>query len=297
MERPEGLADLLEQAELGALVELTPVGARTWRVDATNGPACLRRHDPASFDAEVSFLAFAGYAAEAFVPALLAASPDHGLALVEWVDGRLIVPEDLDLGEPLERVLEFLAALEAHRDSPPARDLGLAAGAEFSIAGHVQSAALRVRRVQELPEPAASFVAAEVQPRWARIRRRTLEAVDQPVNPADRCISPGDIGLHNAVLTPDGRVRYLEFDRAGWDDPARVIDELFTAIVVQVPERFYEEWSKLFLARTPDPAAAYLRAELLRPIHQIQWICRMLEEGFELADVRAALARFARVLK
>jgi hypothetical protein len=297
MERPDGLVELLDRAGLGALRELTQVGARTWRVDAANGAACLRRLDPARFAAEVAFLTFAGHAAAAFVPALLAASPEHGLAVVEWVDGRPIVLEDLELGEPLERVLEFLAALEAQRDSPRARELGLAAGAEFSIAGHVQSAARRVRQVQELPEPAATFVAAEVLPRWARLRRRLVEAADVPVNEAGRFISPGDIGLHNAVLTPEGRVRYLEFDRAGWDDPARVIDEFFTAIVVQVPERFYEEWSKLFLARTPDPAAAYRRAELLRPVFQIQWICRMLEEGFELEDVRTSLARFARFFK
>lgn len=63
-----------------------------------------------------------------------------------------------------------------------------------------------------------------------RLRRRTKEAglsYGAPQPSRERMLSPSDFGFHNAVLGPDGRVRFLDFEYFGWDDPAKLVADFF----------------------------------------------------------------------
>ncbi|HAZ07869.1 MAG TPA: hypothetical protein DCZ01_04940 [Elusimicrobia bacterium] len=63
-----------------------------------------------------------------------------------------------------------------------------------------------------------------------RLERRAKEAglsYDAPQPPRERMLSPSDFGFHNAVLCPDGRVRFLDLEYFGWDDPAKLIADFF----------------------------------------------------------------------
>ena len=36
------------------------------------------------------------------------------------------------------------------------------------------------------------------------------------------CLSPSDFGFHNVIRRPDGSFCFLDFEHAGWDDPAKL---------------------------------------------------------------------------
>ena len=42
-----------------------------------------------------------------------------------------------------------------------------------------------------------------------------------------RCLSPSDFGFHNALLEATGKLRFVDFEYAGWDDPAKTGVRLF----------------------------------------------------------------------
>ena len=42
---------------------------------------------------------------------------------------------------------------------------------------------------------------------------------------AHRALSPSDFGLHNALRTKDGQLRFIDFEYFGWDDPVKLVSD------------------------------------------------------------------------
>jgi hypothetical protein len=90
---------------------------------------------------------------------------------------------------------------------------------------------------------------------------------------AQRCISPSDFGFHNALRETDGRIRFLDFEYAGWDDPAKMAGDFFAQLAVPVPDRLFEPFVRECLQSFVRPVELIKRAELLRPLYQVKWCC------------------------
>ena len=43
--------------------------------------------------------------------------------------------------------------------------------------------------------------------------------------PGQWCISPSDFGFHNVLRRPGGHLVFLDFEHAGWDDPAKLFGD------------------------------------------------------------------------
>lgn len=292
----DAVNQLTTAAGRGVVTNLLPLtgGAnnRVYRVETTSGPAILKayfRHptDPRDrLGAETAFARYAWAVGVRCIPQLLAASPHDGLALFEFIDGQ-------PLTEATEAVMEqasqFIRLVNAARWRPLAARLPTASEACFSLAEHLGTVAHRVERLTRQAEPPAQeFVRREVLPVWQRVvrsvtnRPASLHAV-VPI-PA-RCISPSDFGFHNALQQRDGSVYFLDFEYAGWDDPAKLICDFFCQPRVPVPLQQFDWFAEAIAANFPDSAAVVARARLLLPVYRVKWICIRLNE-FLPADHR-----------
>ena len=83
--------------------------------------------------------------------------------------------------------------------------------------------------------------------------REAVEA-DQPLDPAERCLSPSDFGFHNAILANDGRLRFIDFEYAGWDDPSKLICDFFCQPAVPAPPQAFDRFATAIAAELPTPA-------------------------------------------
>ena len=101
--------------------------------------------------------------------------------------------------------------------------------ASFSIHGHIDTVGKRVSLLQEnVADPTVrAFVYDEILPTWEQAKTPAIAAARdryfEELPYEDRCISPSDFGFHNAILGSGETVRFVDFEYAGWDDPAHLV--------------------------------------------------------------------------
>lgn len=303
---------MLATAGLGTAHGLTrlPGGGnnRVFRLETDTGPVLLKEYfqhpaDPRDrLAAEVAFSRFAWSQGLRMLPEPLASDPLHRLAVYEFIQGQRLSPGDVS-ADHVRQAGEFLRLLDGCRTVPEAASLPAAAEACFSIADHCGCISRRLERLNTIrPDSrwhrdALDLVQQRLQPLWQELQRHVTSAatasglpIDAVIPPEDRWISPSDFGFHNAVLGGDGRLRFFDFEYAGWDDPAKTVCDFFCQPAVPVPRAH----SDGFLGATMDSAARAeklrRRAEILLPAYELKWCCIMLNEFLPLGDSRRAFA-------
>ncbi|MBF0391190.1 MAG: aminoglycoside phosphotransferase family protein [Alphaproteobacteria bacterium] len=245
------------------------------------GPADRRDR----LDAEWRLLAHAARAGVKAVPRPLARDDARRLALHEFVKGDR--PTQIGRAEVMAAAALFRALNENSADA----DLPDAAEACFTAPAHVALMEGRLSRLSAIRPDAdvdrqAIELAAAMNDRWRRLRPRLADFGGE----AGRCVSPSDFGFHNALRGPDGALRFIDFEYAGWDDPAKTICDFFLQPAVPVDPVHRDAFVAAILDGRPDAAAVLARARLLHPVFALKWCCIMLNPF--VADL-ASPSRFA----
>jgi len=292
---------LLEQAGWPPAEKVTEIlggrNNRVYRVETSRGPALLKRYfreptDPRDRLAhEYGFLQACQQSGVDGVPRALAWDPTGGTALYEFVEGA----RPAGLGEvELREAGDFIAELNAKRRGPAFCALPAAAEACFSLSEHIRSVDLRMDRLEsmeeasELDRAAKTWVQAELTPAWRRIRGGLQRAseMDQVLPAGKRIVSPSDFGIHNSLRNREGRLVFLDFEYAGWDDPAKLVCDF-----ANQPDRpLSAEESGAFVRRLlswmGEEEFWRSRFRALAPLHQIKWTCIVLNDFLPLGRSR-----------
>jgi hypothetical protein len=303
---------LLGTIEKGtAVLAATPVRVggnnRTYRVETKSGSYLAKEYFSHPGDTrdrlgvEFGFSWFAHEVASGSVPRPFARDEKARIAIYEYVDGRHLRPSDIGESE-IDQAVMFFKAL----NSPPARTaavrLPLASEAVFSLAGHLQ---LIQRRIELLGTVAgeddadreAMVLIAEMTRRWsefvARAERQIRDTGCDPVAElpeGERCVSPSDFGFHNALQRSDGRLCFLDFEYAGWDDPSRMICDFFCQPEVPIPHCYLNRFVDGCLHEMPGDARLRERASILEPLYAFKWCCIALAVFLPVSMARRKFA-------
>ena len=303
---------LAERAGIGAVRSVAPMAGgannRVFQLEAEKGTYLLKsyfRHpeDPRDrLGTEFAFSQFAWNHGVRCIPQPLASDPAASLGLFEFVFGSSM--KGTVAGEAaVEQAIEFFRTLNRARRQDEASKLPRASESCLSLDDHFNTVNRRVERLQLLPVgaevdlAAASFVEQEVVPAWCQVLA-TSRAVgashclssDVPLRTDDRCLSPSDFGFHNAILANDGRLRFIDFEYAGWDDPSKLICDFFCQPAVPATPQAFERFARAVVAEFPNPAIHLARARLLLPIYRVKWVCIMLNEFLPVSGSRRAFS-------
>jgi hypothetical protein len=291
-------------------LEPLPGGAnnRVYRVqDAHGGNAyVLKRYfhspdDPRDrFGAELSLYRWAEAQGIRRTPTTAGWDVEHRLALFRFVEGRKLRP-----GEPevvhVEQAAAFMVELNAARHLPQAQALPIASEACFSLAGHLDRIRTRIERLEQfepgtaLEREAAAWIQEQLVPRWHAVREHILHRVPaeeqgRSLDREERCISPSDFGFHNALLTADGTLRFLDFEYAGWDDPAKLVCDFFCQPQIPVEDRFWATMVQALDQGLGWKNTLEQRAALLLPAYRLKWCCILLNEFLRTGSARRTFA-------
>ena len=203
-----------------------------------------------------------------------------------YVDGRKLRAGEVDAAA-VNQALEFI--LELNRARNPAATQGLPDASEacFSGAAHLERIDQRVARLEQMEGGAAidrqalAFVRGALQPAWEQARAllwRDYGSLEQPLPAEERILSPSDFGFHNALLGADGGLRFIDFEYAGWDDPAKLICDFFCQPQTPAPPAFWQPFVSALVDGLKLDGGLARRARLLLPAFQIKWCCIMLNE-------------------
>jgi hypothetical protein len=254
---------------------------------------------------EFSFCRFAWDHGLRCVPRPLASERAAGLGLYEFIPGRRLSPGEIGMLE-VEQALDFYCALNCHKLAIGAAALPRGSEACFTLAEHLACVEKRITSLAAIDSTipanaeAAVFVRDQLAPTWQRVKthfstqaaQRRL-ALDQLLSEPDRCLSPSDFGFHNAILATDGRLRFIDFEYSGWDDPAKLVCDFFCQPAVPVPANYFGPFVDRVTAALSDPALHTGRIELLLPVYRIKWCCIMLNEFLPTGRQRRSFAQDA----
>lgn len=164
------------------------------------------------------------------VPRLLLRADDLDAAVLTCEEGALVGAADLTDGQ-IGQIAAFAAAL--HRLRPHDEDAGSdpAVGSAFSYADVLAviraRLALYAAAAADPQRPAAVAALARKNPEAAvealaaaALRGLSAASVARPISRAEWRVNTSDLATNNILARDDGRLVFLDFEYAGWDDPA-----------------------------------------------------------------------------
>lgn len=276
---------------------------RVFRLEMVEGPPLALKHYPSDgrdrlgqeYDA-LSFLSRHGISS---TPRPIAQDVDANCALYQWFDGEAAVlhPQDDDA----DQLADFLIDLQKLHEADGAQALRNASASIFSPEEAIAQYRQRLdglRRTAADDPDLRAFIEGSLVPgadiAIRRLRRRYAELGQDPASdlaPAHRALSPSDFGLHNALRGEDGRLRFIDFEYFGWDDPVKLVSDTAIHPGSDLPaasaNRLIERLTQAFAAR--DDAFA-VRLDVLYPVFGAIWCLIILNAYLPESRSRHALA-------
>lgn len=301
---------LLNQLQLGPPTRIDSLAGgrnnRTFRVAGPQGEWLLKQYyrDPHGgrdrCASEWAWTTFCWQRGITWTPQPLACDANRQCALYEFILGRHLQRQEIAEGH-VEQAAAFIEEVNRHRHDAAAGALSDAAEACFSWAAHLDCVDRRMHRLESIPvrDPLDAqmlrWLQGELRPRWNAISAELSRSVaddelSRPLPAGLRCLSPSDFGFHNALVTSSGRLRFVDFEYAGWDDPAKLICDFYWQQELPAPRSTQPQ---LVAALAEGVAGRALEARVVRlfPVHGVKWCCLLLNEFLAEHRQRREFAR------
>lgn len=307
------IRSLLIRAGLGEIIQIEKIPGggnnRVFRLISHNHDEYLLKEyftdkaDPRNrLKTEYEFLSFLWRNGIFKVPKPIAFSVTDNLGLYQYIKGRPVTCEDVT-GERIEELISLLCEINQLRSIPDSAYLPIASDACFSVSEHLDHIEKRVRRLNaielfsDIDQQAFDFVNTHLSPAWDLIKntihQETLNepTLSLPLPEEMRVLSPSDFGFHNAILTPEGTLIFVDFEYAGWDDPVKTICDLFCQPKIPLDFRYFESTALQILQCAGELSyAGMTRLRLLYPAYRIKWCCILLNEFLPVGEKRRMFA-------
>ena len=280
---------ILRAAEIEGEVSLSPMfgggNNRLFRVDCGRERYVLKRYfrhplDPRNrFNAETRFSAFLWKAGLHNIPEPVAGDPLMSAALYGFVEGERLARSGIGAWH-VEQALAFVDLANRDRRDEFAATLPAASESCFSIVDHLELLDSRIDRLKRASGVAAQFAEGSLCGAWAKVRAATLkragDGAENILYAHERCLSPSDFGFHNALMRADGSLAFLDFEYAGWDDPAKMACDFFCQVDYPVPFDLFDGFVARIAPWFGSAEATAARCRILLPVYRIKWSCIVL---------------------
>ncbi len=245
---------------------------------------------------EYAFLDFTEKNGVKALPRPIARSDRDDLAVYSYAEGKRLLPEEIN-SAAVKAAFDFLIDLNNCR-SRAGQDFPLASEACFSVREHLDMLKSRIKRLESVDDADAKrFINNELIPAFQRIEMEILaEAktkqidLDEKLAVGDRIISPSDFGFHNALKKNTGEFVFLDFEYAGWDDPAKTAGDFFSQEALPVPVECLDGVVKTLSEMTDHPVKTAQRIRLLLRLYRIKWCCIVLNHFLPVGSRRREFA-------
>lgn len=220
------------------------------------------------------------------IPEPLCCDTECRIGIYKAIPGRTLEPADVSMTR-IQSMREFFLKINEFKDT--AEHLKSASEACFSLSGHLDRVSIRIKQLTRIQHPLAERFAARVVSRWNELAGRlsSFASIDSELKSSERCLSPSDFGFHNALLVKD-ELYWLDFEYAGWDDPAKMVCDAVCQPALALPGRAWDEF--LQMLEVHFSGRARQRAEILLPAYQLKWCCILLNEFRPEAQARRKFA-------
>ncbi|MGP1397589.1 MAG: phosphotransferase [Inquilinaceae bacterium] len=280
---------------------------RVFRLELVDGDAVILKsyyrddHDPRDrLSAEWDFLTFAWSKGARNVPRPIARDDATGIGIYGLLEGRKLTTDAI-ASTHIEQAATFICAI--NRGDRPREALKPGSEACFSIADHLGKVDRRMAGMGTLDpqapyaEAAAALITDTLIPGWQKVKAGIVEAcakaslaLDAPITEREVIVSPSDFGFHNALWDDRKGLGFLDFEYAGWDDPAKLAGDFFNCPEIPVPARYFDMFVETLCWRLDLGETALTRMVMLRDVYRLKWACIILNDFLPHDDARRRFA-------
>ena len=231
------------------------------------------------------------------VPRPLAMDRESRTGFYEFIDGRCLRPSEVgwrevgQLSRLLDRMHEISRLREAHK-LPDASDCVRASS------DYLRNNERRFDRICQAARESSclafvEFVEKGVVPMHRRLGRYAGERARADgargrarIRRSELTLSPADHGFHNVLRRPNGRLAFLDFEYAGWDDPAQMICNACLQPKIPIPANLRGRFLRDMVRRFGNEPSLAARVRLAYPLLIFKWALIMLNEFLPVPAMR-----------
>lgn len=233
---------------------------------------------------EYLFLKYAKELSRNWTPRPISWSIENGCALYEFIEGEIYTQENIDYEQIMEAA-QFFVDLNSPDLRISSDKLSLASEACFSIISHINLVNKRLEMLYQIQPSSKENEEALMLCKILKIRvgniindiklkcQKLNLSMEENLTPAERCVSPSDFGFHNAIKTINGSAKFIDFEYAGWDDPAKMVGDFFSQLAVPIPNKYFDDFTNKCMRPFLDEEKHIQRSHLLAPLYKIKWCC------------------------
>ena len=245
---------------------------------------------------EYSFISFLNASGISQAPRAYAKSEPDNAALYEFIEGRKLLPGEIT-PERVDEALRFLKLINARKSGPAAKSLPNASEACFTAREHLELVKKRIsllrashdRELLEFLDVLEKDLSGAIA--MMEKERNPGAAPEKELDEQHRILSPSDFGMHNALLKKDNTLSFIDFEYAGWDDPAKTVCDFFCQPHTPIPPDNFRAFAGEIFGNDPEGAK---RCALLMGVYEIKWCCIMLNEFLKSGNERRAFSSGAK---
>lgn len=252
--------------------------------------------------AEFDFSSFAWCHGVRTIAEPVAKDDDLSVGIYGFIEGRKFGPGDIG-GKEVGQAADFFCRINSDRLG--ARDAGLPDASEacFSIEEHIGVIDGRLARLKgiivadDADREAQRFINNNLSGVWESVKERVLAGAGDygiplggKISAEESVLSPSDFGFHNAIMGANGAVSFIDFEYAGWDDPAKMVGDFFSQVAVPVPMDYFASFVDSILGCLAGREKALARIRLLLPLYRIKWCCIVLNHFLPVDKERKRFA-------
>lgn len=292
---------------------LSPTGgggnSRIYRVDCSDDSRiALKAYPPQSndkgdrLDHEYGALTFLYERTCGQVPQAIYADVKKRFALYEWINGDLV--KTPQMGD-IKQVLDFLKVLHRLHLQPQAQQLPMATEACLSARTIIMQIDQRVNNLLTLTGDYANSQLFEfLHQSFYPLYREVCQWVQQTyidnklvfnknIDVSQRSLNPSDFGFHNILMEKNDKLRFIDFEYFGWDDPAKLISDFLwnpgTSISLSLQHHFVANTLAIYC----QDEQLWNRLRCLHPLFGLRWCMIVLNEFLPTGWARRSYASSA----
>ena len=204
------------------------------------------------------------------VPTPLARDVTGRFLLMEWINGAPITaPSDNEL----EAAMKFVQDIFAASSEPDAAAFPPASEACLCAADILMQIEQRLHYLREETRLDA-FMANTFRPLLALAKSRISAqvALERVIGADQRRLIPADFGFHNVLRETGGRIRYLDFEYFGWDDPVKLTADFLLHPAMQLTAAHRDLFTAGIAAALSSDLDFTSRLKRHLPLLALRWV-------------------------
>jgi len=265
--------------------------SKVWKICKSNKYWILKKYYQCDFDVrdrlgtEFDFLELLKNIGIKSVPNAVGMDRKYSLALYSFLPGER---PSVIFSNHIKQAAEFIGEINKPYAFLSKSNVRTASDSCFCLLDHFAlvddrvNLLINVKPRSKLEDEVSLFIRKQLQPYWSQLKKCLLSKFDllqlkEKILYNERIISPSDFGFHNTIEYKS-KLYFVDFEYAGWDDPAKLICDFICQPEVQITEAQGHEFLNNIEVFLPKSIEIKSRVDYLLPIHRIKWCFILLNE-------------------